>query len=289
MNQGWTYGAELEWPDVNTHTPLPAGWSWSATDYTIVNSNGVANDPKRQLIQYGGELNTPPATTPTQLAERAADLWPLLNPGHNYRSNLHIHIRIPDLTLNMLQTIATFTRQHLPANLPLIDPLNGLLRGHGPNTHPHAQKRLNHSRRSRHYLLPEKRHLLRLAAKTLDQALAAEVPHSSTGKPQWHLAPREAVNFRSLRKHQTIEFRCFAAPTTPQELEASAHTAHTWLTCALNQEDPRPHLAELSWNLPRQHPYNHRLETGWRRTNLQHNTRAEVAAYLKTQGLSGCV
>lgn len=287
----WTYGAELEWPDADTHAPLPAGWAWSTSDYTIVNTNGIANDPRRELIRYGGELNTPIASSPHQLAERTHELWELLHPGHNYRSNLHIHVRVPELTLATLQRIATFTRHHLPAQIPTIDPLSGLLAGHPPGSphRPHARKRLLHSHQSRHYLLPAKYHHRRMEATTLDQALAAEVPLSAAGRPQWQLRPREAVNLRSLRKHGTIEFRCFAAPANPDEIHAAAQTAHTWLACALDDSDPTVPLTDLSWRLPRQHPYNHALETGWERTNLQRNSRPTVTRYLKERGLLGCV
>ena len=290
---GWTYGAELEWPDVDTTAELPHGWKWSETDYTIVNSNGVANDPRRILIRRGGELNTPPAASPEELGQQAARAWLLLQPGHNYRSNLHIHVRIPGLENNLaaLRQLATFTREYLPAYIDQIDPLGGLLVGlpEGTPEHAAATKRLTHSRRSRHYLTSPARNAARLAATSVQDALAAECPTAKTGATQWHLAPREAVNLRSLRKHRTVEFRCYAAPRHADELVAAVKMTRDWLLSAFNSTDPGRAVAHHEWRLPRQAPFEHALELGWQRTNLQKNSRAQVTEYLRQKGILGCV
>lgn len=284
---GWTYGVELEWPDVDCTAALPDGWAWSATDYTIVNSNGVANDPRRRLVLHGGELNSPPADSPSELAEACAQRWKAMRPGWNYRSNLHIHVRVPGLESDVaaLQRIASYTRAHLPAALPSLDPLIGLLEGlTDPDELTAAIARRRHSERSRHYFLPAHRHAARMAASAVPQALAAEVPRTRQGRPAWALASREAVNLRSLRKHGTVEFRCFAAPREGEHIYAAACFARDWLHAALTDADPAGPVTTWAPALPKQPPFDARLERGWRYTNFKHNKRSTVAARLQELG-----
>lgn len=270
-----TVGAELEWPDVDPQVDLPPGWAWSTTDYTIVNSDGTANDPQRKLFR-GGELNTPPFDHPVTLAAEAAKLWDRLQPGHNYRSNLHVHIGA-EFDLESLKIIADYTRAWLPGLLPVIDPLEPLAEGLSGKERAAAIKRLKHSRRSRHFFISQDRHMRRMVARTVDQLLACEVP-MSRGKPQWHLAPREAVNLRSLRKHGTIEFRHFAGPQSADELQAACEFAVLWVNAAL--QDRPPNCGHLVDRLPKQVRFDHRLELGWERSNLQHNRREAVERWM---------
>lgn len=278
----WTYGVELEWPDVDVHQPLPDDWAWSRTDYTIVNSDGVANDPKHELVAYGGELNSPVCADPADLAHQVAQRWDAMKPGYNYRSNLHIHVGVPGLAedLGCIQAIARFSRQ-LGDFWRMLDPLDGLLANQSPADLPAACKRQKHSERSRHYLVPAVRHGARMRADTVHDALAAEVPRLKTGAPGWALAPREAVNLRSLRKHGTVEFRCFAAPRNPEQVAAAASFARDWLAAALHGGDALRVVEQWGPYVPRQEPFQARLEEGWAWTNLQHNTRAVVAQRLQ--------
>lgn len=265
----WTYGAELEWPDVDSTATLPDGWAWSKTDYTIVNSDGTANDPRGKVTTVGGEANTPPVASPAALGAEIAPVWTALAPGFNYRSNLHVHVRIPDITLAQVKRIAEFTRAWLPGMLPRLDPLDMLLVGHAGQDRAEAYHRMQHSERSRHYFIPEHRHLLRMRSIRIEDALAAEVPADRSGRPMWHLAPREAVNLRALRKHGTIEFRCFAAPREPDEVMIAAEFAQDWLVHALLDSDPRPLLDDYEGALPRQARFDPALERGWRETRVK--------------------
>jgi hypothetical protein len=289
----WTFGVELELPDIDVRAKLPREWSWSTTDYTIVNSNGVANDPKRQLILEGGELNSSVYDDVDTALQDVGDIWQRLNPGYNYRSNLHVHVRIPGIKddLRMLKLIAAYSRSHLPSRWKRIDPLDGL--GGTPENPislkemPGALLRSRHSESSRHFFITDARHAARMAATTLEGMLAAEVPASKAdGHPLWALSSREAVNLRSLRKHGTIEFRCFAAPRTPQHVHSAMRFAEMWLDCAIYGGDPDSAVNRYGHLLPRQERFEQRLEDGWHNTNLQHNSREVVAARLRALGVS---
>lgn len=285
---GWTYGAELEWPDVNVRAELPSGWAWSRTDYTVVGSDGVANDPLHRSWFRSGELNTPVCRSPEELAERTAEVRAALRPGHNYRSNLHGHIAHADgreWRLEELQTIADYSRRLLPGALKMTDPLNGLFEGlTDPEDIEAAKLRASHSERSRHYFTSDERHAARMSAEGLDSMLRAEVPkRRCDGVPQWHLATREAVNLRSVRKHGTIEFRCFAGDSSAEHVWAMASFVRDWTEAALNGTE----VFELPYfySLPVQAPFSLRLERGWERTNFKRNKRGVVESRLREMGL----
>jgi hypothetical protein len=284
----WTFGAELEWPDVDVRTELPEGWGWSRTDYTVVGSDGIANDPLRRSWFRSGELNTPVCRSPEELGERVAEVRAALRPGHNYRSNLHVHIarsvRPEPWDVEDLKTIADYSRRLLPGALKMMDPLNGLFDGlTDPEEIIGAKKRAAHSERSRHYFISDARHARRMEAADVGELLEAEVPMGRGGRPQWHLASREAVNLRSVRKHGTIEFRCFAGDSEDRHVWAAASFCRDWAEAALNSSD----MFELPYfyDLPTQSPFSLRLESGWERTNFQHNRRSVVEERLREMGL----
>ena len=282
--RGWTYGAELEWPDVDVRTELPEGWTWSRTDYTVVNSDGVANDPRHELVLRGGELNTPVCRSPEELTERTRELRRLLRPGVNYRSNLHVHVKAPELEeLAAVKALADYTWRLLPGALRMSDQLHGLFQGLTDDEEVKAaEKRRRHSERSRHYFVSSTRHEVRMEARDLEGMLRAEVPSSRNGRPCWALAPREAVNLRSLRKHGTVEFRCFAADARDEEIRAAACFARDWMRAALNGAEVFE--ADYFFDLPQQRAFELKLEKGWEATNFKHNRRDAVHQALRDMG-----
>lgn len=280
--RGMTLGAELEWPDVDVTKSLPSGWGWSSTDYSIINSSGFANDPRRELVREGGELNTPPVRSPEELAEAAGKLFASMRPGRNYRSNLHVHISIPQFAeLRTVQRLSAVTREQLPVLLKVVDPLEGLFAG-GSTTA--AARRYRHSQRSRHFFVTDVRHDRRMAARTLEEMFAAEVPLSSTGRPAWALAPREAMNLRSLRKHGTVEFRCFADADGPEQLFAAASFVADWVRAALTGGDLAAVATRWVGQLPVQRPFSEHLERRWKTTTFKGRTRAEMERLLAKEG-----
>jgi hypothetical protein len=288
---GWTYGAELEWPDVDVRRnldELDAGWAWSRTDYTVVNSDGVANDPLHELVLRGGELNTPVCSDPEELAMRAESMAVALTPGHNYRSNLHIHLGVPELQdLDAVKRVADYSWRLLPGALKMSDPLNGLFTGlTDAEEVAGAKARMRHSGKSRHHFVGAARHELRMEAGTLEEFLAAGGPKTRDGRFLWHLDPREAVNLRSLKKHGTVEFRCFAGDREAKHVWAAASFARDWLRAALNGDEVFE--ADYFFDLPQQSPFELRLERGWEWTNFSKNKRGVVRERLAEMGKLPC-
>lgn len=290
---GWTYGIELEWPDIDVRRALHNGWDWSRTDYTIVNSDGVANDPKHEIVLRGGELNSPAFSDTIDLADQVGYLASLMQPGANYRSNTHIHIRVPGLEddLPSVKRIADNVREYLPDVINVFDPLDPLLElpnHRTPDELAGAISRRRHSKRSRHHFTSQTRHDMRMQAGTLEEFLEYEVPRAKNGRPCWALAAREAVNLRSLRKHGTIEFRCFPGSRKFEEIHAATNLCRDLLTVALSEHATEGDFSDAVdshlTNLPQQLPYDHRLEMGWEYTNFQHNDRETVRSRLREMG-----
>ena len=95
----FTYGVELEYGDSYRFNELPTGAKWNDKDNTCVSTTGIANDPLGLLYKYGGEINTKPTDTVKEQIEHIAAINAMLQPAPvvNYRSNLHIHVRVPGL------------------------------------------------------------------------------------------------------------------------------------------------------------------------------------------------
>ena len=96
---GWSYGVELEYGNSYRFCELPEGASWNDKDNTCVSSTGIANDPDGKLYKYGGEINTKPTYSIEEQIAHIKEINSRLSPSPlvNYRSNLHIHIRVPGL------------------------------------------------------------------------------------------------------------------------------------------------------------------------------------------------
>jgi len=266
----WSYGAELELSDWAINSQLPPGCKHDQKDSTIVNSNGVANDPSGRLWGFGGEINTRPTKTIHEQVQIFKDIFTALPDATvNYKSNLHIHVMVPGLAgdLQMLKKIQTYCTYHLRQQLNIIDPLPL-----GRSLVFAERKRRKRSRVSRH-TTPSLAQLTRYEeAKTLKEFYEAEPPiNKTTGKPMWHAAPRAAVNLRQLMDVGTVEFRCFAGTDDPDAFYAALTWCHDFLYSLL---DPEPfahhsHISHMSNKLvfPKQLPFDARLQEGWELTN----------------------
>lgn len=234
----WTYGAEHELADWPLDRPMPAGFKQDTRDYTIVNSNGIAADPKGKLYRFGGEFNTPPTGDPygQVLALQAIkDRYP--EATVNYRSNLHIHVRVPGLKddLTLLKRVQLFIHEEMPKALLHVQELPRPTAEEYPRPEEldGALRRWRRRRVSHQTLLTPARLWKQLEAKTVEEFFAAEVPHTKEGVPQWHLQPRLCVNLRQMRETDTVEFRHFAGTLDEGEMLACVEWCRDFLRHAL--------------------------------------------------------
>lgn len=276
-----SYGAEHEWADHPLDRDPPPGFGRDVKDITIVNSNGIANDPKGKFYRFGGEFNTPPTDTIegqvgclTQLKETYPEAT------INYRSNLHLHVRIPGLKddLQALKLFQAHIHEHLPDVLAtVIEPIPtpGFMFSSVPADSSYsgtewlegAKRRFRRRRVSHQCFLTEKRLALQAQAQTIQRWFELEVPQTPEGKPMWHLQPRCCVSLRQLLQTDTIEFRHFPGTMNENQLRVAFNWVKSYTEHALEGIGIK-HLARdyEGVNLPKFLPYHHDVECGYRLT-----------------------
>lgn len=282
MDDNWTYGAEHEWADWDMRTELPKGYGRDTHDVTIVNSNGIANDPSGKTWHYGGEINTPPTDSIEGQIDCLEEMkeFTLGVATVNYRSNLHLHIRVPGLKddLVLLKRFQAHIHKWMPKALPVIEPIPEPILGLNASVPEYifdtpeyqgARRRYRRRKVSHHTLLKPDRVAGQMAANTIEEFFQREVPWSEKlGKPQWQCQPRLCVNLRQLRQTDTIEFRHFPGTMDLNELGAALLWVCFYTEAALN-DSPIDDLLKMKNTiglLPKFQPYCHWQEELYRQT-----------------------
>jgi len=271
---GWTYGAEHEWADHDLSTDLPEGYGRDTHDITIVNSNGIANDPRGKLYGFGGEINTPPTDSIQGQVNCLFDLKKLLPEAKvNYRSNLHIHIRVPGLgeDLQALKRVQAHIHKYMPTVLAQIEPIPRPTAEEYPDAEEHkgALRRWRRRRVSHQTLLTPRRLRNQLQAKSVKDFWYREPPHSKTFKPLFHLQPRLCVNLRQHLQTDTVEFRHFPGTMSPSRLLNCLQWCNDYMRYALADKPVDQLLAAPQYatdKFPPFPPYCHFTEKLYRTT-----------------------
>ncbi len=282
----WTHGAEFELADWE-HGPvlhlLDTDVKLDRKDVTMVNSNGIAVDPKGKLYDRGGEVLAEPGDIADVVGQM---LWwrDLTQPTINYRCNLHWHIRVPGLSTNLawLKRVQRYVCAWMPKLFPLIEPVPEPRLEDYPSGEAYAGAMARYRRRlvSHQTVLPAAALERQLAATTPEQFFEEETRDPKTGRVHWTIHPRCAVHLRQLLQTDTIEFRHFPGTLDPAELTTAGEWCRDFLVAALfDQADP-VRLFRESYSkrrFPTFRLYNHELERRYRLTSRKH-VPAAVAA-----------
>lgn len=288
----WTYGVELEYGNCDrTIKDLPDGAKWNSLDNTCVSSTGIANDPQGKLYKFGGEINTRPTTTVDEQVEHIAKVNKFLRdngpaPIVNYRSNLHIHIRVPGLKddlpalKKLLRYINNYQQQafDIVESIPVPD-RNTL----PPLQYEWAVKRMKRRQTSHQHTLPAKRVEAMLAATTPEEFWHEHAHKDAKGNPAWFQCPRAGINLRQLfEETNTIEFRHFPGTLKPAEMRSSINWCRDFLNLALNDDENPPGtlLANNIYTFQDFEPYEFETEQVYQFTNFDKNSRKDVASRL---------
>lgn len=287
---GLTYGAELElsdWP--RGHEPLAPGQGIDTRDVTMVNSDGVAVDPKGILWHRGGEINTAPTYDTMGQAQQLADImtkWP--ETTVNYRSNLHVHVRVPQLRehLPSLRRFQKFVHDWMPLVLPILEPLPRPINDYKTaEEYAGALRRWRRRRVSHQKLMMSERLKYQLEAESPEDFRDREYRDWRTQALHPAIHPRLCVNLRQLWETDTIEFRHFPGTTNPSELLAAVEWCREFVKMALREgdpaEDPRLVARRFAPRLPNFQRYDHWLETGYEATSVKFWSRAELPARIE--------
>lgn len=276
-----SYGAEHEWADHPLDRDPPAGFGRDVKDITMVNSNGIANDPKGRYYRFGGEFNTPP----TESIEGQVGCLQELRATYpeatiNYRSNLHLHVRVPGLKddLQALKLFQAHIHDYLPAILaevvePIPNPTQNYIMPTAESAYSAAdwmegsKRRFRRRRVSHQTFLTDKRLSIQSQAQTVQRWFELEVPQTEEGKPMWHLQPRCCVSLRQLLQTDTIEFRHFPGTMSDDQLRVAFEWVKEYTEHALEGLPVNGLAREFDGrNFPRFLPYHHDVECGYRLT-----------------------
>lgn len=287
----FSYGVELEYGNCWRGVELPDGAEWNVLDNTCVSSTGIANDPQGKIYEYGGEINTRPTDTIIEQVEHIQLINKVLTAGRtapvvNYRSNLHIHVRVPGLhedleaLKRLLRYVTTYQQQafDIVETIPTPDPK--VLK---PEVYKWAKKRMNRRKTSHQHTLSEKRVQAMLAATTPLEFYHEHAHKDAKGNPAWFQCPRAGINLRQLFEHtNTIEFRHFPGTLDATEMESAITWCHYFIDAALNYDDkaPRDILTDFNFKFADFQPYEYETEQVYQATNFSSNTRKSVEKLL---------
>ena len=279
----YTYGCELEFADVEINTPLPIGCNWNKKDYSIVNSNGIANDPSGKLYNFGGEINTKPTQTIKEQLDIIEKIIQNLKPEPvlNYKCNLHIHIGIPNLynDLDSLKKIMRYIKTIPEEVWQVIDPIEKPDKKYFETEEAFkaAKKRYRRNLVSHRYQLPEKRFNAVINSKTLTEFFEKHAILKNN-KPLWAISPRCGINLRQIQETNTVEFRHFFGTLNIKEYESCLIWCQQFIRYALNDLGSCNQILLDNPGLifPKPIRYNHFLGQGFELTNQHSNKKEDI-------------
>lgn len=286
-----SYGAELELADLNRKAPLPQGCNWDTKDFSMVNSDGIAVDPTGKLHDRGGEVQTwPTCTIPEQVGVFREVMYAFPQATVNYRSNLHVHVRILGLKsdLKLLKSLQRFVHEVFQPVLPILEPIPKPTEKQYPDpaAFEGAMARFKRRKRSHQMFLSADRVKRQMEAKTVEEFFENEVPRDGEGKPMWHAQARCCVNIRQLLQTNTIEFRHFPGTTNPAEFRAALAWVCEFISAWQDGFDVESltQLARMhAKDLPTFRPYDHRLEQRYALTTHDGSVpRAQLIQNIRT-------
>ena len=285
----FSYGVELEYSDCYRFCDLPNGATWNDKDNTIVNSNGIANDPKGIVYWYGGEINTKPTKTIQEQIQHIDQVNKSLDKySVNYRSNLHIHIRVPDLhkDLDTCKSLLRYIDRYQQEAFDIVETIPEP-KSLDIEVRKWEQKRYQRRKKSHQYKLPKKRVEAMLASKTVEEFYHEHAPLTETGR-MWFFSPRAGINLRQMWEDtNTIEFRHFAGTTNLIEIEGALNWCKDFLADALGEQLGPAHIYDHNKHIfPDFCEYNYKQEQIYQYTNHDKNTKQKVlkrVSYIRDQ------
>lgn len=283
----WTYGVELEYGNCGRHSVLPDGAKWNDKDNTCVSSTGIANDPLGKLYEYGGEINTRPTSTIEEQVNHIALINASLSPEPivNYRSNLHIHVRVPGLSddLEMCKKLLRYVDKYQTAAFKIVEDIPVPDRMMMSELeYEWALKRMKRRYRSHQYTMPDNRVEAMLAAKTTQEFYEEHAPLTEKGR-MWFFSPRAGINLRQMwEETNTIEFRHFPGTLDMEEMESCIRWCQLFLYAALTDEEPPYEINRKNkFKFPKFEEYEFETEQVYQATNFDGNSRTHVAQVLE--------
>lgn len=263
----YTFGTEIELGDINTNKGLPEGCSnWSLTEYDLISKNipyrGLPNDPKRKIHSIGGELNTIPSNDiQTQILtfKNILKLYPEATISHRF--DLHTHISYPGLknNLNDIKKILKYSYKNGEKAVKLLY-----------NMTKHCDMCIGDWQfyKVNMGLIPEWKYKRAMNAETFDDFILS-FQCDTKGNYNPRLTRRYYINFFSLKKHGTLEYRANFPTLNPNELHSCLEYLKRFVNEALSDNPISIDLIIMNMRkegfiFPKEQPYDHELQCAWR-------------------------
>ena len=276
--KNFTYGAELEWADIDIRVkpPIELG-KFDGKDATLVNSDGHANDPSGKTWNFGGEINTTPSDDIDHQVQAFIKLRDMYNPTINHRCSIHIHIGVNGLKddLEGLKKLFIYTQANqddVYAMIPLHEPTE--------EEYPIKEdfKLAKWYKNQRSYWSKAK-----VPPNRVIDVLNSTDPknfydchfmwNEKLNRRLYHIGiVRAGINVRALFKYGTVEFRIFPGTTEPEQFRDMFEFAHKYTYAALNDHSitVKDILASKEWNFPEWSPFSCELERGFKATKIKY-------------------
>ena len=267
----FTYGAEIEWGDIDRTMNIPShlgNWEHAETD--IVNIHPpyryIACDPLGLEPPMGGEINTKPTKTWQEQVDRVVEIYDMFvtagdNPSASCVNHGHIHVFVPGLKddvaalkrlisyikANQTDTIEACYQFHETSEMKQVPGAKMYLKFDGGREMPDymCDNIIN--------LATDFNHFIKLHAAGKDGV--------SMGRPF-----RYAINMYCMKHTGTIEFRLFRHSFDRRELEDSFKFVEMFIDAALNNGSPvEDILASYDFKFP-QMSYDHQLWLSYEKT-----------------------
>ena len=182
----YSYGVELEYGNCDRLADLPDGAKWNDKDNTCVSSTGIANDPVGKLYRWGGEINTRPTDTIEEQIQHIKIINDSLSTAIvNYRSNLHIHIRVPGLKddLEACKKLLTYIDRFQQQAFDIVETIPHPDRNKmTPLVYEWAIKRMNRRHKSHQHKLPPARFHAMMMSNTTQEFYENHAHRDKNGK-----------------------------------------------------------------------------------------------------------
>ena len=218
ISDKFTYGSEIEWSDANASiTPPPHIGKWNIEEWTNVNSDGIPNDPTLRATTRGGEFNLNYSNSIDEHVDLLRQLKEFYPDGIiNYRTSGHIHIGVPGLIDDFPSILRLFKywEDNMDFFLKYVVPKPAEVKREDYSKKIHYQRQriwnLRHITWFRHRV-PSDRVEKILQSKSLREFQLNHY-YFNEEKQMYDINydfRRANVNFLSLIKHGTIEYRAF--------------------------------------------------------------------------------
>lgn len=284
MKNKLSFGSELELGDVDTRLVLPEGNTWDTKDYTIMNSSGLCNDPKKEFILFGSEINVKPSDSVDKHVQEIMNIYNVLGDRKsiNHSTNFHVHVRVPGLAenLDLLKEFALWIFEHQEEVFKITENLikptsedyseENALKG--------AIKRYNRRKISHQKKLSLQILEKMIATETTQEFYEAHAPLSKKGIHQFQLATRCGINMMQLfNETDTLEFRHFSMSFNEKEIWSCIKWCEQVVLNILGpKKSPSELYKEYQYIFPKFIPYDYEKDCIFQLTNFGKLSRKEI-------------